>query len=90
MRKCVAIALTIVVNLRAALGLRNTGKVLLLLSLALGALGPPAHDALAVGAATADAAARRLRNTIGDRAVIPLLIILRRLLCYSNMGAAAY
>ena len=70
MRKCVAIALTIVVNLRAALGLRNTGKVLLLLSLALGALGPPAHDALAVGAATADAAARRLRNTIGDRAVV--------------------
>ena len=77
-------------NLRAALGRGNTGEVLLLLLLALGALGLPAHDALAVGTATADAAARRLRNTIGDRAVIPLLIILRRLLCYSNIGAAAY
>ena len=60
----------------------NTGEVLLLLLLALDALGPSAHDALAVGAATADAAARRLRNTVGDRAAIPLSTILGILLCY--------
>ena len=69
----------------------NTGEVLLLLLLALGALGLPAHDALAVGAATADAAARRLRNTIGDRAVVSSINnTLGRLLCYLNIGAAAY
>ena len=77
-------------NLRAALGRGNTGEVLLLLLLALGALGPSGARCSAVGAATADAAARRLRNTVGDRAAIPLSTILGILLCYSNIGAAAY
>ena len=71
-------------------GLRNTGKVLLLLLLALGALGPLAHDALAVGAAAADAAARRLRNTIRDRAVVSSINNIRKIIMLSKHRLLAY
>ena len=50
----------------------------------------PAHDALAVGAATANAAARRLRNTVGGRAVVSSINDSRNIIMLSSVGAAAY